>query len=552
MDALKQQLLKVQQQLAGLSASQKMLTASLLVIMVMTLFYWSRFAATSEMEPVIDKLLSPTEIADLKGALANEGVKYEEADGKILAPISKRPLVAKALSGMALTGKLPEAYARAEDTQSKGGGFWESQADKDQRLQETRRQRVEQIIRNWPNVSSVMVILTGEKRLGALNPDHPTASVSITHTGSANEARKIVEAARMQVAHAQVGLKPEDVGITLNGQAFRPEDPDSGFASGTIMENRKQAENSFAQSLRDQLSYIPDVRISVAVKLVTESSVTNERTYDPKNKVDGVVRQRTQSDVNSQKATGGEAGVVPNVGTSESSTGAGTESTSEKNETESQVAFGWKDKSIKTPSGDAVPQGVAVSVPATYYRRVWKDMNPSAGRDPSADDLKPLVAETENRIRANARSVLTLADDKVISIGTFYPVLPDTGVGGAQNTALAAIPAGSGFGAKEIALGALAVISLFMVSMMVKKSAPQPVVITPPAAPVGPTEPAGPTLLTVKELAGEVGEADLTMLGQELDEDQLEARQVIEQVGSMVKQNPDAAANLVKRWLNQE
>ncbi|MGC4034162.1 MAG: flagellar M-ring protein FliF C-terminal domain-containing protein [Tepidisphaeraceae bacterium] len=552
MDALKQQLLKVQQQLAGLSASQKMLTASLLVIMVMTLFYWSRFASTSEMEPVIDKLLSPTEIADLKNALGNEGVKYEEADGKLLVPISKRPLVGKALSGMALNGKLPEAYTRADDTQSKGGNFLESQADRDQRLQETRRQRVEQIIRNWPNVTNVMVILTGEKRIGALSPDRPTASVAISHTGSGNEARKYVEAARMIVAHAQVGLRAEDVGITLNGQAYRPEDPDSGFASGSILENRKQAENSYAQNLRDVIGYIPDVRISVAIKLVTESSMTNERTYDPKNKVDGVVRSRTQSDTNTQKATGGEAGVVPNVGSPDSSSGAGTESTSEKAETESQVAFGYKDKTIKTPSGDAVPQGVAVNVPATYYRRVWKDNNPTAGREPTTDDLKPLIAEVEERIRGAARNVLTLADEKSISIGSYYPVLPDSAVGGAQNAALAAIPTGSGFGAKEIALGALAVISLFMVSMMVKKSAPQPVVITPPVVPDATEVPAEPTLLSVKELAGEVGEADLTMLGQELDDDQLETRQVIEQVGTMVKQNPDAAANLVKRWLNQE
>ena len=37
MDALKAQLLRIQQQLSGLSASQKMLTASLVAIMVLTI-----------------------------------------------------------------------------------------------------------------------------------------------------------------------------------------------------------------------------------------------------------------------------------------------------------------------------------------------------------------------------------------------------------------------------------------------------------------------------------------------------------------------------------
>ena len=104
---------------------------------------------------------------------------------------------------------------------------------------------------------------------------------------------------------------------------------------------------------------------------------------------------------------------------------------------------------------------------------------------------------------------------------------------------------------KEVAIGGLAVVSLFMVSMMVKKSVPQPAVINLPAA-AGPIHDAGPGLLSVRDLAGEVAEADLTMTGQELSDEAIESRQVIEQVGTMVKQHPDVAANLVKRWLNQD
>jgi flagellar biosynthesis/type III secretory pathway M-ring protein FliF/YscJ len=36
----------------------------------------------------------------------------------------------------------------------------------------------------------------------------------------------------------------------------------------------------------------------------------------------------------------------------------------------------------------------------------------------------------------------------------------------------------------------------------------------------------------------------------EMDEDAVKAQQMVEQVKTMVKENPDAAANLVKRWLN--
>ena len=60
MDLLKKQLEKIQQQLAGLSASQKMLTASLVAIMVMTFVFWGRYASNSEMEPVLRSWLRST------------------------------------------------------------------------------------------------------------------------------------------------------------------------------------------------------------------------------------------------------------------------------------------------------------------------------------------------------------------------------------------------------------------------------------------------------------------------------------------------------------
>ena len=54
MDVLKKQFDRIQQQLSGLSASQKMLTASLVAIMVMTFLWWGHYAGSSEMEPVVN------------------------------------------------------------------------------------------------------------------------------------------------------------------------------------------------------------------------------------------------------------------------------------------------------------------------------------------------------------------------------------------------------------------------------------------------------------------------------------------------------------------
>jgi flagellar biosynthesis/type III secretory pathway M-ring protein FliF/YscJ len=123
---------------------------------------------------------------------------------------------------------------------------------------------------------------------------------------------------------------------------------------------------------------------------------------------------------------------------------------------------------------------------------------------------------------------------------------------------------------KEIALGALAVISLFMVSMMVRKSGPAlaaaggaagegGVVMVdgqPVPAGVGSTVDAiigktGGNRGLVATVTDEVAEGDPMLDGVEVDDEALRSRQVAEQVVNLVKDNPDAAANLIKRWMNR-
>ncbi|HLL90724.1 MAG TPA: hypothetical protein VK324_15590, partial [Tepidisphaeraceae bacterium] len=60
-----------------------------------------------------------------------------------------------------------------------------------------------------------------------------------------------------------------------------------------------------------------------------------------------------------------------------------------------------------------------------------------------------------------------------------------------------------------------------------------------------------PQLFGGEPIAGEVGGGDQTLDGMELDEDAVRAQQMLDQVQTMVKEDPDGAANLVKRWLNR-
>jgi len=44
---------------------------------------------------------------------------------------------------------------------------------------------------------------------------------------------------------------------------------------------------------------------------------------------------------------------------------------------------------------------------------------------------------------------------------------------------------------------------------------------------------------------------DVALEGVELNDDQVRAQRVVEQVGQMVKEKPDSAASLVKRWMDE-
>ena len=51
------------------------------------------------------------------------------------------------------------------------------------------------------------------------------------------------------------------------------------------------------------------------------------------------------------------------------------------------------------------------------------------------------------------------------------------------------------------------------------------------------------------EMVGEAAATDAMLMGKEVDEQTLHARQVVEQVQQMVASDPEAAVAILKRWI---
>ena len=104
--------------------------------------------------------------------------------------------------------------------------------------------------------------------------------------------------------------------------------------------------------------------------------------------------------------------------------------------------------------------------------------------------------------------------------------------------------AGGGGLIDKVLLGGLAVVALGLMVTMVRKATRRADL---PSA----EELVGlpPQLEAQSDLIGEADESEAAMAGIEVDEGQVHSQKVLEQVGELVQQKPDAAARLMNRWI---
>src|SRR5438045_629090 len=132
MDFLKSQLDRIQQQLGGLTATQKMLTAALVAVMVLTLLYWGKYAGQPEMEPLLSQSLSDDDLSRITHQLDAQGVEHQVSnDKKVLVPADKRM---KAISSLGFDNLLPRNTANGFDEIIKQMTPWSAKTRPDPRF----------------------------------------------------------------------------------------------------------------------------------------------------------------------------------------------------------------------------------------------------------------------------------------------------------------------------------------------------------------------------------------------------------------------------------
>lgn len=562
MELLKSQVARIAEQLAGLTATQKMLAAALVVIMVMTLLYGARNAGTAEMEALLDQSFSKENIVQITGELASRGIAYDVTGDKILIPADRKWQVMAILGYEQL---LPSDTSAGFDALVKGINPLESNSMTDRKFAEYRSATMAKIIRQFPNVKEANVIVDGKTQRRIGESIAPTATIQIATKGNVNakSAKQLADAAASVVVGANAGMPKGNVVVLIDGKRFKT-GSDGGDALGggggigasELLEYRADAESYFRNQIADQLRFMDDVIVNVAVTVDASATRARSQSYDPKATFTKPLEEETHTtETNTAGTASDEPGARPNTGMSIAGGGGagGTSSTETEERTKLAQYASVVEKNVVTPAGTFSVNSASVRVPRSYFLRAWAAANPG-GKEPTEDTIVAMASVEFPKIRKDVVGVTGIADPQGISVEMYYDALPVT-LAGATASAdttgglASSLPLGVGSYGKEIAIGLLAVVSLFMVTSMVKKGTPG--VMQMPTNIADEFIPPPGVLSTGELIAGEAGSGGDMLDAVELDDDAVRAQQMIDQVSNMVKENPDSAASLVKRWMNR-
>src|ERR1044071_4623884 len=213
MEFLKNQFNRIQQQLGGLSASQRMLAGALVVIMVMTLMGWGTFAGRTEMEVLLDQPMQADEIATITTHLEARGIAAKVVGDRIQVPSEKR---IEALADLVFNQLMPADTKNGfDDMFSKVSPFASNQTQQ-QMFLSAKQAVLGQIIRHFPRVSAASVIIDPSYERG-LGGAEPRATVNIKLRSSEKPDQHLFAAAADLLAGAVARLDRSQVHVIVDG-----------------------------------------------------------------------------------------------------------------------------------------------------------------------------------------------------------------------------------------------------------------------------------------------------------------------------------------------
>ncbi|HMN42366.1 MAG TPA: hypothetical protein PKE29_16105 [Phycisphaerales bacterium] len=593
MDRLRAILATIRAQLGVLTVTQKLLIGTLCVVFLMTLFLVSQYAGS----PRTEALLPVGTGEDQQKAavfLRNRSLPFTvAADGKVMVePAQKYIALAAMTKEQALPGDKKVLF---NDLVASSASNWlEPLADKQVKFNVALQNELSRVIRNIPGIDDASVVISrppDNSGFGAATKK-AVAQVAVFPASGQGLDQNTVNALADLVAGSVSGLDMREVAIVdaRNRRSYRAVSPEDLSGGGTYIEQVARVEKRVQEKLSEHLRFIPDVIVSVnaMIDAARRESVRHEAL--PKGAGTTVVASEETGTTNAttSKAAGGvEPGVGANIGMDlNRGGGAGGSTTSEESTTvKNQAVIGEMTTKQRDATGRPTKINVTVSVPREYVAAIAKQKKTAAGpaggaggaaggagpAEPSDSEIDSVFESDVKKKLEEMVSPLVETDGSAgapgaatqLVAGTVRAFLIPVSMGSGGSSAgfggshAGMLGGGGGVGGidgllenglvKTVGLGLLAVVAMGMMLMMVKRAGKAPRMPTAEEL-VG----IPPALEPGTDVVGEAIEGETAMAGIEVDEDALKTGKMIEEIGALVKNNPQTAANVFNRWLAEE
>jgi flagellar M-ring protein FliF len=544
----------------SMSAGTRVATVLLLVLTAVSLVYLFQYQMTAGDEFLLGgRPFTQSELTAIEAAFAKAGLgKSQIVGNRIRVPRGQKEVY---LAALADGNALPADFYKYLDDAMAADSPFASSKSLEFRRNTAKQKALALIIRRMKGIEDASVMYDEEDRRGLIKQKQKTAMVSVQTAGGPLDEDQI-KAIRNMIASAYAGLDRHNITITDMTSGFSyggalgpggvPED-ESVYAA-----YKQRFEREWQRKLSEQFSYIPGVVVGVNVELNPDVQHTSHLIkYDPKPVT--VVAQEFSKEASTQSPSvagrpGAQSNGVSNtpIDIRQTATSSGAQSTTTESRSDIQNVPGHE--STQMQQAPLVPKKVTASidVPASYYTRVWQQNNPPAdGQPPKPPDpaeIAKIESATKDRIKETVRNLLPdVAQGTnpyphiVVSTYTDLPVQPPAppSMSAAAGTWLADHW-------QTLAMIAVGLASLVFLRGMVRSGAtggPAPTVM-----PVAEGEPAQPRLAIHEPIEDENVPEPAKLLRKRFQSSGPDLRTELRDI---VKENPDAAATILRAWIGE-
>lgn len=559
MDFLSKYMAQIRGYLVGLTVSQKILIGLLVVIMLGTTFLVVSFSGKPEMVELLPQSLSAEEISTITSYLKGKH-QYEVSGQKIMVPVEHAYVIRGEL---AAAQALPKDTTAAFTALTNQNDWIMPDASAERRWNLAKQEVLAKVIRNFPYVTDATVMIAKGERAGLGRNAVPTSAsvwVKTRSTDGLSQAQllAIVDLVKGSVA----GLKREDITVTDGTRSYRAPSEDVPMPAD-VLSWKKTLEDYYSAKLVNLFANMGDIRIAVNVTPDMSAKTVRKEKWDP-TVVKAPKRETSKEDTSTDGAApGGQPGVQPNVGAVAVSSGGPRSSRSmTETTTDNENKFSNEITNSILPAGSEIKDLMAsISVPRSTFVSIYRRANKDEKAEPDDAALATVIKEHGERMQRQAMNALGLKIADSVRVDWFddsyMPHLDPTGKTSdsflAKTGTVGVIAAQY---AKHAVLGGVAVFAILMMLMMVRRaSAGTTVAEADPAiffGEGGRKRKEGAQHLDVDdEMIGEAGEGEAVLTGIELDDETLASRKMVDEVSKMIKDNPENAATLVKKWMTK-